>query len=245
MAGHSKWANIKHRKGAQDVKRGKIFTKIIREIVVAAKQGADLASNPTLRAVVDKALSNNMTRDTIDRAIKRGAGNDEADNLESITYEGYAVNGVAVMVECLTDNHRRTVAEVRHTFSKTGGNLGTDGSVAYLFTKQGQIFLDKGNDEDKVIEIAIEAGADDVVLNDDGTMLITTEPGALIEVKEKLQAMGVKHILEAEVNMQPATYVLLDKEQAEKFVKMVDMLEDCDDVQKVHSNAELPDDFAG
>ncbi|KXJ47103.1 MAG: hypothetical protein AXW13_09560, partial [Alcanivorax sp. Nap_24] len=177
MAGHSKWANIKHRKAAQDAKRGKIFTKLIREITVAARMGGpEIADNPRLRAAVDKALSNNMTKDTIDRAIKRGAGDDDGANMEEITYEGYGKNGVAVLVETMTDNVNRTVSEVRHAFSKFGGNLGTSGSVAFLFTKRGEIFFEPGVEEEKLMEAALEAGAEDVEENEDGSFLVITRP---------------------------------------------------------------------
>ena len=193
MAGHSKWANIKHRKAAQDAKRGKIFTKIIRELVVAAKQGgANIEDNPSLRAVVDKALGANMTRDTINRAISRGAGGGEGADMEAVTYEGYGSGGIAVLVECLTDNRNRTVAEIRHAFSKHGGNLGTDGSVAYLFSKKGQIYFEEGADEEVVMEAALDAGAADVISNDDGSIEVITEWTDFIAVKEALETAGLK-----------------------------------------------------
>ncbi|MGL5551206.1 MAG: YebC/PmpR family DNA-binding transcriptional regulator, partial [Plesiomonas shigelloides] len=193
MAGHSKWANIKHRKAAQDAKRGKIFTKLIRELVVAAKMGGgDVASNPRLRAAVDKALSNNMTRDTVNRAIARGVGGDDDSNMETIVYEGYGPGGTAVMVECLSDNRNRTVSEVRHAFTKSGGNLGTDGSVSYLFTKKGVISYPAGLDEDTVMEAALEAGADDVVVNDDGSIDVFTSPEDFGSVKDALDAAGLE-----------------------------------------------------
>ena len=190
MAGHSKWANIKHRKAAQDAKRGKVFTKIIREIVVAAKAGGpNPEDNPTLRAVVDKALGSNMKRDTIDKAIARGAGTGDEDNYEAATYEGYGAGGIAVLVECLTDNRNRTVAEVRHAFSKRGGNLGTDGSVAYLFTRTGQISFEQG-DEEQVMDIALEAGAEDVVTNDDGSIDVSTAFEEFLSVKDAMINAG-------------------------------------------------------
>ena len=189
MAGHSKWANIKHRKAAQDAKRGKVFTKIIRELVIAARQGGPSPDdNPRLRAVVDKALGANMKRDTIDKAIARGAGNDEADNMEELTYEGYGTGGVAVLVECMTDNRNRTVGEVRHAFTKRGGNLGTDGSVAYLFSKVGQICFAPGADEEAIMDVALEAGADDVVANDDGSIDVLAPWEEFLSVKDSLVA---------------------------------------------------------
>ncbi len=241
MAGHSKWANIKHRKNAQDAKRGKIFTRLIREITVAAKASADINS-PRLRAAVDKALSHNMTRDTIDRAIKRGAGGDDTQNLEEIRYEGYGPNGVAVMVDCLTDNRNRTVSEVRHAFSKMGGNLGTDGSVAYLFTKRGQLYFPKGLDEDKLMEIAIDAGADDVEHEGSGIMVSTT-PENFGKVEDALKAAAFKPE-NAELTMVAATTVSLDLEQARQFFKMVEMLEELDDVQEVYANAEMDEEVS-
>lgn len=241
MAGHSKWANIKHRKAAQDAKRGKIFTKIIREIVVAAKNGGPLPEdNPSLRAVIDKALAANMKRDTIDKAIARGAGTGNEDNYESVSYEGYGPGGIAVLVECLTDNRNRTVAEVRHAFSKRGGNLGTDGSVAYLFTRTGQISFEQG-DEDQIMEVALEVGAEDVVANDDGSIDVTTAFEDFLTVKEAMVAAGLTPD-HAEVTMVPSTTVELDKDGAETVLGLVDMLEDLDDVQNVYTNADIPDD---
>ncbi|UTW45307.1 YebC/PmpR family DNA-binding transcriptional regulator [bacterium SCSIO 12696] len=241
MAGHSKWANIKHRKAAQDAKRGKVFTKIIRELVVAAKAGGpNPEDNPSLRACVDKALGANMKRDTIDKAIARGAGTGDGDDYEAATYEGYGVGGVAVLVECLTDNRNRTVAEVRHAFSKRGGNLGTDGSVAYLFSKIGQLSYGEGADEDQIMELALEAGADDVVANDDGSIDVVTAWEDFLSVKDAMVAAGLtpEH---AEVTMQPSTSVELDKSGAEKVMGLVDMLEDLDDVQNVYTNADIPE----
>ncbi len=243
MAGHSKWHNIQHRKGKQDAKRGKLFTKLIREITVAAKMGGpDADSNPRLRAAVDKALSNNMTKDTIQRAIKKGAGGGADTNMEEIRYEGYGPNGVAVMVDCLTDNKNRTVAEVRHAFSKCGGNLGTDGSVAYLFTKTGLISFTPGSDEEKIMETALEAGANDIVNNDDGSIDVLTNPDDMVTVKEAMLAKKLKPE-GAEITMLPATEVSLDLESAEKMIKLTDMLEDLDDVQNVYTNADISEEI--
>ncbi|ALZ85350.1 MULTISPECIES: YebC/PmpR family DNA-binding transcriptional regulator [Pseudomonas] len=242
MAGHSKWANIKHRKERQDAKKGKIFTKIIRELTVAARQGGGIpADNPRLRLAVDKALTANMTRDTIDRAIARGVGAGEGENVEELTYEGYAPSGVAIIVEAMTDNRNRTAAEVRHAFNKCGGNLGTDGSVAYLFERKGQISYAPGLDEDALMEAALEAGADDVVANDDGSIDVFTSFADFIAVNEALTAAGYKAD-EAEVTMIPSTSATLDLDTAQKVLKLIDMLEDLDDVQNVYSNAEIPDD---
>lgn len=241
MAGHSKWANIKHRKAAQDAKRGKIFTKIIRELTVAAKGGAAPEDNPRLRAAMDKALGANMKRDTIDKAIARGAGAGEGENYEEVTYEGYGVGGVAVLVECMTDNRNRTVAEVRHAFSKRGGNLGTDGSVAYLFTRTGVISYEPGADEERVMEAALEAGAEDVITNDDGSIDVHTAFEDFLNIKDAMKDAGLEPA-NAEVTMLPSTSVPLDKEGAEKVMALVDMLEDLDDVQAVYSNADIPDD---
>lgn len=242
MAGHSKWANIKHRKAAQDAKRGKIFTKLIREIVVAAKMGgADQDSNPRLRDATSKALSANMKKDTVENAIKRGAGAGEGENYDEIRYEGYGPNGVAVMVDCLTDNRNRTVSEVRHAFTKSGGNLGTDGSVSYLFTKQGMMTYPSGSDEDAIMEAALEAGADDIVSNDDGSIEVTTAWEEFTTVKEAMIAAG--HEPEtADVIQQAATSVDLELEDAEKVMRLIDMLEDLDDVQNVHTNADFSDE---
>jgi len=242
MAGHSKWANIKHRKAAQDAKRGKIFTRLIREITVAARMGGgDQDSNPRLRAAVQAALAANMTKDTVERAVKRGAGGEDGGNVDEIRYEGYGVNGVAIMVDCMTDNRNRTVAEVRHAFTKSGGNLGTDGSVSYLFTKQGMISFAPGADEDQLMEVALEAGADDVVTHDDGSIDITTTPEQFGEVSEKITAAGLTPD-SAEVTEIASTDVALDLDQAQKLLKLIDMLEDLDDTQKVYSNADIPED---
>ena len=242
MAGHSKWANIKHRKATQDAKRGKIFTRLIREITVAARMGGgDQDSNPRLRAAVQAALAANMTKDTVERAVKRGAGGEDGGNVDEIRYEGYGVNGVAIMVDCMTDNRNRTVAEVRHAFTKSGGNLGTDGSVSYLFTKQGMISFAPGADEDQLMEVALEAGADDVVTNDDGSLDIITTPEQFGEVSEKITAAGLTPD-SAEVTEVASTDVTLDLDQAQKLLKLIDMLEDLDDTQKVYSNADIPED---
>ncbi len=242
MAGHSKWANIKHRKAAQDAKRGKIFTKLIREIVVAAKMGgADLDSNPRLRDAVSKALGQNMKKDTVENAIKRGAGADNNENYDEIRYEGYGPNGVAVMVDCLTDNRNRTVSEVRHAFTKAGGNLGTDGSVAYLFTKIGMMSFPAGSDEDAIMEAALEAGAEDVVTSDDGSIEVTTSWEGFTEVKEAMIAAGFEPEM-AEITQKPATSVELELDDAEKVMRLVDALEDLDDVQNVYSNADFSEE---
>jgi len=239
MAGHSKWANIKHRKAAQDAKRGKVFTKFIREITVAAKMGGGAVDdNPRLRIAVDKALGANMTKDTIERAIKRGAGDDDAGNLDELVYEGYGPSGVAVLVEVLTDNKNRTVAEVRHAFSKRGGNLGTDGSVAYLFSKRGEINLPPGTDEDAVMDVALEAGADDVVTNGDGSVDVFTTLEDFMCVKDQLASSGFD-TENAEVTMVASTSVDMDVEAATKVLGLIDQLEDLDDVQNVYTNAEF------
>jgi YebC/PmpR family DNA-binding regulatory protein len=242
MAGHSKWANIKHRKAAQDAKRGKLFTKLIRELTVAAKMGgADADSNPRLRDATSKALSANMTRDTIDRAIKRGAGAADGENFDEVRYEGYGTNGVAILVDCLTDNINRTVSEVRHAFSKCGGNLGTDGSVAYLFSKTGVVSYPVDADEDAIMEQALEAGAEDVVTNDDGSIDVITTPETFTEIKEAMIAAKLEP-QNAEVMMKPSTSIDLDLDGAEKIMRLIDMLEDLDDVQNVYSNADFSDE---
>lgn len=242
MAGHSKWANIKHRKAAQDAKRGKIFTKIIRELVVAAKLGGpEPNDNPRLRAVMDKALTANMKKDTIERAIERGAGGGDDDNYEELTYEGYGPGGVAVYVEVMTDNRNRTVAEVRHAFNKFGGNLGTDGSVAFLFSKQGILSYAPGTSEEQLMEVALEAGAEDMVEQDDGSFEVRTAPENYLDVKEALVEAGLEPD-NAEVTMVPATTVELDRDGTESNLKLIDMLEDLDDVQNVYSNAEFDDE---
>ncbi|WP_444997479.1 YebC/PmpR family DNA-binding transcriptional regulator [Aliikangiella sp. IMCC44359] len=240
MAGHSKWANIKHRKAAQDAKRGKIFTKIIREIVVAAKSGGpNPEDNPSLRAVIDKALGANMKRDTIDKAIARGAGNAEGDNYENLTYEGYGPGGVAILVECLTDNKNRTVAEVRHAFTKAGCELATSGSVAYLFERKGQIIFSAAVDEDTLMEEALEAGADDIVNHEDGTFEVLTPPEDFMAVKDALVDNNLQPE-EGDISMLPATQAELDIDTAVKVLKLIDRLEDLDDTQNVYSNADIP-----
>jgi YebC/PmpR family DNA-binding regulatory protein len=241
MAGHSKWANIKHRKERQDAKRGKIFTKWIRELTVAAKQGGgDPSANPRLRLALDKALGANMSRDIIDRAIARGAGTADDENVEELSYEGYGPGGVAIMVEAMSDNRNRTAAAVRHAFSKCGGNLGTDGSVAYLFDRKGQLSFAPGVNEDALMEAAMEADADDVVSHDDGSVDVFTSFGSFYAVRTQLEEQGFKAV-EAEIIMAPTTEVELDQEGAEKVLKLIDMLEDLDDVQNVYSNAAIAD----
>jgi len=242
MAGHSKWANIRHRKGAQDAKRGKIFSKLIREITVAAKMGGgDPAANPRLRTAIDKALSQNMTRDTVERAVKRGSGDTEGENYDELRYEGYGAAGVAMMVDCLTDNKNRTVSEVRHAFSKRGGNLGTDGSVSYLFTKQGILSYAAGADEDHVMETALEAGAEDVVTNDDGSIDVITTPETFVDVKEAMIAAGLEPE-SSDITMTASTSVELGLDDAQKVMGLIDMLEDLDDVQNVYTNADFSDE---
>ncbi len=241
MAGHSKWANTKHRKAAQDSKRAKIFTKIIRELTVAAKAGGNPDDNPKLRAVIDKALGANMKRDTIEKAVARGAGGGDESNYDEITYEGYGVGGVAVIIECLTDNRNRTVSEVRHAFSKRGGNLGTDGSVAYLFSRKGHIAYGEGANEDQIMEVALEAGAEDVVANDDGSIDVFTEFEDYLNVKEAMVLAGLEAVA-SEVTMIPSTSVpIATVTDAEKTMALVDMLEDLDDVQNVYTNADISD----
>lgn len=243
MAGHSKWANIKHRKAGQDAKRGKIFTKMLREITVAVKSsGPDAASNPSLRTAIDKALGANMRRDTIENAIKKASGALEGANYESIRYEGYGPGGTAVIVDCLTDNRNRTVADVRHAFSKAGGNLGTDGSVAYLFNKIGILSYAPSVDEDTLIEAALEAGAEDVNTFDDGAVDVITTPEDYLTVKDTLIAAGFEPD-NAEVTMQASTMAELAVEDAEKMLKLIDRLEDLDDVQNVYSNADISDEI--
>ena len=239
MAGHSKWANIKHRKAASDAKRGKIFSRLIREITVAAKLGgADPSSNPRLRLAVDKATDSNMPKDTIERAAKRGAGAQEGVSYEQIRYEGYGINGAAVMVDCLSDNRTRTVAEIRHAFTKHGGNLGTDGSVAFLFKYCGQLVFAPGTDENKLLEAALEAGAEDVVNNDDGSIEVVTAPQDFVAVREALGKAGFKPAL-AEVTMKPSTEVVLKGEEAERMQRLLDAFEALDDVQDVYTTAVL------
>ena len=243
MAGHSKWANIRFRKGAQDAKRGKIFTKLIREITVAARMGGgDAASNPRLRGAIDKALGQNMSKDKIETAIKKGTGELEGVNYEDVRYEGYGPAGVAILVECATDNRNRTVSEVRHAFSKHGGNLGTDGSVAYLFNKTGVLYYPAGSDEDVIMEAALEAGADDVVVDDDGSVEVLTSPESFSEVCDKMAGANQKPE-SAQIEQRATTAAPLSGDDAEKLLRLLDMLEDLDDVQEVFSNADFPDEL--
>ncbi|KQT10697.1 YebC/PmpR family DNA-binding transcriptional regulator [Ramlibacter sp. Leaf400] len=239
MAGHSKWANIQHRKGRQDEKRGKIWTRVIREIMVAARQGGgDMAANPRLRLAVDKAKAANMPADTIKRNIDKATGNLEGVNYEEIRYEGYGIGGAAVIVDTMTDNKVRTVAEVRHVFSKYGGNLGTEGSVAFQFKHCGQLILAPGNSEDKVMEVALEAGAEDVVTDEDGAIEVITAPADFEKVKNALEAAGLKPEI-AEVTMRAENTVELAGDDAARMQKLLDMLEDLDDVQDVFHNAAI------
>ncbi len=244
MAGHSKWANIKHKKAANDKKRAKIWTKLIRELTVAAREckTSDPSVCPRLRLAWDKALSANIPKDTIEKAAKRGAGELEgASAYEEARYEGYGPGGVAVMVDCLTDNRNRTVSEVRHAFTKMGGNLGTDGSVAYLFRKVGIISFAPGTDEDAVMEAALEAGAEDVVTNDDGSIDVLTTPEEFDAVRQAIEAAGLSPE-NAEVTMKADTLAPVDAETAEKVMRLIDMLDDLDDVQEVYTNADIPDE---
>lgn len=240
MAGHSKWANIKRHKAKVDAKKGKLYTKLIREITVAAKLGGgDGNANPRLRAALDKALEANMTKDIIERAIKRGTGGMEGEVLEEVRYEGYGPGGIAVMVDCMTNNRNRTVAEVRHAFSKNGGNLGLDGSVAYLFRKQGQLTFPPGADEERLMDHALEAGALDVLINDDSSMDVITVPEDFLKVKDALNKAGFQ-AAEGDVTMNAENNIFIsDKEIAEKVMGLLDTLEDLDDVQSVYSNADI------
>jgi YebC/PmpR family DNA-binding regulatory protein len=241
MAGHSKWANIQHRKNAQDAKRGKIFTKVIREITIAARSGGgDPATNPRLRLAIDKGLAANMNKDSIERAIKKATGELEGVTYEEIRYEGYAPGGVAVIVDCMTDNRQRTVADVRHAFSKFGGNLGTDGSVSYLFRKLGVLSFAPGAPEDKITEVAIDAGADDVVVNaNDGSIEVITAPESYQSVRDAMEKAHVKPDA-SEITMRAENELSLGGETAQAVAKLLDWLEDLDDVQNVYSNADLP-----
>jgi YebC/PmpR family DNA-binding regulatory protein len=237
MAGHSRWANVKHKKAAADAKKGKIFTRLIKEVTVAARLGgADPSMNPRLRLAVDKAYDANMPKDTIERAVKRGAGGLEGANYEEIRYEGYGVGGAAVMVDCLTDNRTRTVAEVRHAFTKNGGNLGTDGSVAFLFKHCGQFVFAPGTSEDKVMEAALDAGAEDVVKNDDGSVEVISAPDDFVEVKEGLAKAGLKPEL-AEITMKPVAENVLKGDEGSRMQKLLEALEGLDDVQDVYTTA--------
>ena len=243
MAGHSKWANIRFRKGAQDAKRGKLFTKLIREITVAAREaGGDPAANPRLRAAIDKARSQSMPKDNIDRAVKRGTGDAEGQTYEEVRYEGYGPGGVAVMVDCLTDNRNRTVAEVRHAFSKFGGNLGADGSVTYLFEQTGLLSYLPGQDPDELMEAAIEAGADDVISHDDGSADVLCEPSEFEVVKAALTEQGLAPG-RAEVTMHASVQAPVQAQQAESLLKLLDALDELDDVQQVYSNGDIPTDL--
>ncbi len=237
MAGHSKWANIQHRKGRQDAKRGKIFTRLIKEITVAARMGgADVGTNPRLRMAVDKAKGESMPKDNIENAIKRGAGTLEGVNYEEIRYEGYGISGAAVIVDCLTDNRNRAVADVRHAFTKFGGNLGTDGSVAFMFKHCGSLLFAPGTSEDKVMEVALEAGAEDIINNDDGSIEVMTTPADFSAVKEALEAAGLDAVL-AEVTMKADNETVFTGDDAVKMQKLLDALDDLDDVQEVYTSA--------
>jgi YebC/PmpR family DNA-binding regulatory protein len=239
MAGHSKWANIQHRKGRQDAKRGKIFTRLIKEITVAARMGGgDVSTNPRLRLAIDKAKAESMPKDNIENAIKRGSGQLEGVNYEEVRYEGYGIAGAAVMVDCLTDNRQRTVADVRHAFSKYGGNLGTDGSVAFMFKHCGILLFAPGADEDKIMEAALEAGAEDVISNDDGSIEVITAPNDFETVKEALEQAGLKAEM-AEVTMKPDNETELTGDDAVRMQKLLDALDDLDDVQEVYTSASI------
>ncbi|NBX00070.1 MAG: YebC/PmpR family DNA-binding transcriptional regulator [Methylophilaceae bacterium] len=237
MAGHSKWANIQHRKGRQDAKRGKIFTRLIKEITVAARMGgADVGTNPRLRMAVEKAKGESMPKDNIENAIKRGAGTLEGVNYEEIRYEGYGISGAAVIVDCLTDNRNRAVADVRHAFTKFGGNLGTDGSVAFMFKHCGSLLFAPGTSEDKVMEVALEAGAEDIINNDDGSIEVITTPADFSAVKEALETAGLEAVL-AEVTMKADNETVFTGDDAVKMQKLLDALDDLDDVQEVYTSA--------
>jgi YebC/PmpR family DNA-binding regulatory protein len=237
MAGHSKWANIQHRKGRQDAKRGAVFTRLIKEITVAARMGgADASANPRLRLAMDKASDNNMSKETVQRAVQRGAGGLEGVNYEEIRYEGYGINGAAVIVDCMTDNRTRTVAEVRHAFSKYGGNLGTDGSVAFLFKHCGQLLYAPGTSEDRVMEVALEAGAEDVISDEEGGIEVLCSPYDFSNVKAAMEAAGLKAEV-AEVTMKPSMEVVFEGEDAQRMQKLLDVLESLDDVQQVFTSA--------
>jgi len=242
MAGHSKWANIQHRKKRQDAKRGKLFTRLIREVSVAARDGGgDPDANPRLRLAMDKANAGNVPKDTIERAVKKASGESGDVRYEDTRYEGYAPGGVAVMVDCLTDNKNRTVAEVRHAFTKYGGNLGTDGSVAYLFNNLGVITFEPGANEEKIMEVALDLGAQDIVSNEDGSVDVLTTPEVFGVVREGMIAGGLEPAA-AEVTMRPETEIELEGEPAEKLLKLIDALEELDDVQDVYSNADFPEE---
>jgi len=243
MAGHSKWANIQHRKGAQDKKRGKLFTKLIREITVAARMGGgEIAANPRLRLAVDRAKTQSMPKDNIERAIKRGSGDLDGIDYQELRYEGYGPGGTAVMVDCLTDNRNRTVADIRHAFSKFGGNLGADGSVNYLFNNVGQLLFAAGSDEDKIMDAAIAAGAEDVIVDADKTIEVLTDPGEFEDVRDKMLKLGFESE-SAQLTMRASTSTQLDAKEAASMIKMLEMLEDIDDVQQVYSNADISDEI--
>ena len=239
MAGHSKWANIQHRKGRQDEKRGKIWTKLIKEITVAAKLGGgDVATNPRLRLAIDKAKDSNMPNDNVQRAIARGTGSMEGVNYEEIRYEGYGINGAAIIVDCLTDNRTRTVAEVRHAFNKNGGNMGAEGSVAFLFKHCGQMLFAPGTSEDQLMEVALDAGAEDVITHDDGSLEVLSPVPDFTNVQDAISKSGLKPEL-ATVAMRPEIEITLEGDQAESMQKLLDALENLDDVQEVFTNAAL------
>ncbi|MEJ2114521.1 MAG: YebC/PmpR family DNA-binding transcriptional regulator [Gammaproteobacteria bacterium] len=241
MAGHSKWANIQHRKKAQDAKRGKLFTRLIREITVAARMGgSDMDSNPRLRLAVDKGLSANMNRDTVERAIKRGAGEQDGDNYEEIRYEGYGPGGSAILVDCMTDNRNRTVVEVRHAFSKYNGNLGTSGSVAYMFANMGVLQFAPGTDEDAVMVAALDSGAEDVITADDGSIEVLVSADDFMEVKDALISARLTPE-QAEITMRADNRAALSDKEGESMLKLLDALDELDDVQNVYSNADIPD----
>ncbi len=243
MAGHSKWANIQHRKGAQDKKRGKLFTKLIREITIAARiGGADMTANPRLRLAVDKAKSHSMPKDNIDRAVKRGSGALDGSDYQEIRYEGYGPGGTAVMVDCMTDNKNRTVAEVRHAFTKFGGNLGADGSVGYLFNHVGLLSYPAGSNEDAIMEAAIESGAEDVIVDEDTSIEVLTDPGDFEAVRDAMRGAGFTPEI-AELTMRASTSSELELQEAGSMIKMLDILEDLDDVQNVYSNADISEDI--
>jgi YebC/PmpR family DNA-binding regulatory protein len=243
VAGHSKWANIQHRKKAQDAKRGKLFTRLIREIVVAAKAGgSDVDSNPSLRTAIEKAKSQSVPKDPIDRAVKRGAGDLDGSDYEEIRYEGYGPVGIAVIVDCLSDNRNRTVAEVRHAFSKSGGNLGQSGSVAYMFSSLGVLVYSPEHDEDVVMEAALEAGAEDVIVSEDGSIEVLTSAEDYVSVKQAMTEAGLEPE-DSDLTMRVANNIELNLEDAEKVMRLVDLLETSDDVQEVYHNADFPDEI--
>ena len=243
MAGHSKWANIQHRKKAQDARRGKLFTRLIREVTIAAREGGgDPDANARLRLATEKAFAGNVPKDTVERAVRRATGEAGGDALEEVRYEGYGPGGTAVMVDCVTDNRNRTVSEIRHAFTRCGGNLGTGGSVAYLFTKVGQLSFPPGTDEDRLMEAALEAGAEDVIANEDGSLDVFTSPEEFRDVRDGIAAGGLEPE-QAEVTMRPSTSVSPGPDDARRTVRLLETLEDLDDVQQVYSNAEISDEI--